>query len=308
VKKFVYFSIFVSLLGAKVLSFGVGPYQMSLFRIAMILIIVVLFVTKNRDFILWLNGNMFSTVFMAFWCLYALVSIIWSKDISAWLRNMFFLFIALIVILVFNNVFQDKEDIISAFKAFQWGIIVQSIIGWYEVFTKNYLFVEINSDFERIYIKSSLRVPIAMTDNPNNFATLMFIGVFISYICICNSVAIEKQFYKIVLVSDVLLLLFTSSRANILALALSVLFWVAHHKGKLLVLLASCVFIFLLQPEVVIERLVELDFSSSAVMNSNNIRLNLILNGFKFLIDTYAVWFALPAAAPVVATGPAYRA
>ena len=120
---------------------------------------------------------------MFVWLMYGAGTFVWAVDLSGWFRNLYFLFIGISTVIILSNLIDTERDIIQIFHAFQWGVFVQGVIGWYEIFTRDYQFVEIDEKFIRVYIESSSHIPIGMSGNPNNFATLMFIGVFVSYMC-----------------------------------------------------------------------------------------------------------------------------
>lgn len=289
-KKILYFLIFSSFLGAKVFSIEMAGFQMSLFRLSFIFLMLLTLVQKKQNFLIYKRNNRYSILFMSFWVLYSIVSLIWSIDLSGWFRILYFLFIGIGLMIVFNNLLKTKSDIIQAFHTFQWGLIVQSIIGWYEVFTKDYHFIEVNEAFIRIYINSSSRIPIAMTGNPNNFATLMFIGIFASYICSKTSEnKLLKWFHIFALISDILLVFLTTSRANILGVVVAVVFLLFISKKTRLFFSLYFITVILMAPHIISMLSEKIVFSSAAVLNSNSIRLNLIKNGFAFLVDTCGI-------------------
>lgn len=286
-KKILYFSVFSSFLGAKVLSIPIGGFQMSLFRLTFLVLIFLTVIKKKKRFLVFKKNNRYSILFMFVWLMYGAGTFVWAVDLSGWFRNLYFLFIGISTVIILSNLIDTERDIIQIFHAFQWGVFVQGVIGWYEIFTRDYQFVEIDEKFIRVYIESSSHIPIGMSGNPNNFATLMFIGVFVSYMCYMTAKNKRKKIlYMFCLFSEVLLVFFTKSRANIIALLLSGVFMMfMKHKLKLFCAL-YCGATVLIVPGIIGTILKKMEFASAAVLNSNSIRINLIRNGFTFLIDT----------------------
>ena len=306
-KTLLLFAIFVSPMGAQFLTFPVGPYQMSLFRMTMIILLLVLiisFLAKRNEYRFHIRSkNAYSIIFFFSWLVYAVVSVIWSPDKQGWLRSIFFILMGLMMIVFCDIILKEKKDIGNAFLSLQLGIMMQSAIGWYEIFTKNYLFLEMTKKNYEAYVLRPSHIPIAMTGNPNNFATMMFIGVFIAMICFSFSTKkIEKIAHGFLLVNYLVLIMFTQSRANMVGLILAFAFMMTIYiyekrgrKGVVISLFAGvgCILLALiclltipmLEPSwVKISSFLGLGGDSNS---SNSIRFSLIKNGLQFLLMTF---------------------
>lgn len=289
IKKLLYVAIFFSTLGAhEIVSFSVAGAQMSVFRFLILvsLLACVCNGMKGQMLILTKRKNSYSVIFYFIWFLWTIVSLLWGKDIGDWFRNMFFLFLGLTEIILFTNYFKSDEDILNACKAFLAGITIQSIIGWYEIITKNYYFIEMNEKNLRYYVNSNNYVPVAMTGNPNNFACMMFVGIFLAYTCwTCAKKSKGKLLNVILGINCIILLFATQSRAGILAFALASLMLVLlKAKKRTSIILFS--FGFLIMSIFAIFILQHIS-NNGLQEGSDSIRFNLILNGLYFVYETY---------------------
>lgn len=292
-KVLVYILIFTSFFGDNLIGVEVGGVQLTLFRALWGAIGILCVANRHSELVVYRGKNAYSVIFMVFWLVWGVSSLLWAIDVGNWARIIFFMMVGIISIIIFNNVFKEKKDIIHAFWAFQSGVVVQAIIGWYEIFTKDYHFANINESFINYYIKRENRIPIAMCGNPNNFATLMFVGVFVSYICIKTSKSkVSKAVQACILISDALLLVKTGSRANIIGLVLATLIilimWRAHNNKKLIF---HCAVVMSLFCGCVCVLMLRNTYNGVLVFgtNSDSIRINLIKNGLLFLIQTFGL-------------------
>lgn len=286
-KSLLLFALAVSPMGAQALSIDVGSIRLSLFRITIMLSTLILFsssIKNERKLLICNNNDKYSVLFMLAWFSYAVLTVFWAKDYNNWLRNLYFLMIAVLAIILMINLFHSLYDIIKAFLALQIGIFFQTIVGWYEVFTRDYHFIEMTEENYRAYMLSDMPVPIAMLGNPNDFATLMLIGIIISFICWTYS---ENRWIKIIfcfLVLDETILLFlTFSRANFIGLFISLSVFLIMKDKKRLLWIPIIVLIVLLIPGL-FDSILDLfglhfDFNQH-LSGSEEYRINLIKNGF----------------------------
>ncbi len=195
--------------------------------------------------------------------------------------------------LVFSKYLKSKLDILVAFQFIALMAILHNLIGWYEITTGNYLFLAV----ERVAAYTRKTYPVSMFGNTNDFATFMLFSVFILYALAQN---VKKPFLKLTylatMLSSVYLLVMTSSRANILGLiiatAVFVYFSIRRRRSRnaIIVVLLSGFFVILFFPEVIVNAFSmisnELYFRFSADSGSDATRMNLIKNGFMFLLST----------------------
>ena len=286
-----YLAIFFSPMGAKALSFPVGGVKMSMFRLLIILSLLLLIGGVHQDRrgpLIAKRGNLYSTLFMYIWLFYAMITVIWAKDRSDWIRNIFFLLVAVFCIVLFINRFNNKERVIKAFWALHWGIVLQSIIGWYEMITLDYRFIDWTEKLYQYYIDGKLREPIAMAGNQNDFATMMLVGVFVGYICISTT---KKNWLKAIcaalVISEAALIFLSTSRANMIGFVIAIMFIMFVGGRRKLLIIPGAVVVLLLFPEMLNNVTVNmyLDLANKASGDSN--RISLIKNGFVFLWRTF---------------------
>ena len=290
-KKMLLFAIFTVPFGAQIFSVDIGGVKMSLFRMTIIFTLFAFLCTNargKRKFIIFNDNTKYSVLFMLIWFAYAIFSIFWCADLSNYIRVLFFLFIGVISIILLLNYFKTTDDIVAGFQAFALGISVQSLIGWYEIFTRDYRFIEYTEHNIRQYIDSPQRIPIAATGNPNNFATLMFFGVFCAYLCATYTKTgkLKRIINYSLSANFCILLVMTTSRACILGFlfSLAILLFVLK-KGKWVILLFGCA-VALFIPNIIDFISEQLKFNFDIDYNSEAIRVNLLQNGLVFLGDT----------------------
>lgn len=292
-KKLLYLMIFAAPLGAKVFSVDLGFFILSPFRMLFLLAVVVMVLIalsgNRRIYVIRRRANAYSLKVYYAWFFIALISVIWAKDIAAWAKTIIFIGIGVFLIIMFCNYFTKEHDIYRAFAALQAGIAIQAVIGWYEIVTRNYKWLELTDKNLSIYVNGIDRIPIAMQTNPNNFATLMLVGIGISAICatVCEKKVMQRM--NIVLgFNYALLLVATTSRANIAALIFLVAAWLLMTEKRKWLIPLSVVLCIVLSPWIIafIQKYFLLAYDAHS---SNSIRLNLILNGLIFLVDTFGI-------------------
>lgn len=298
IKKIAYISAITSLIGVSVFSIDLGFFQLSLFRIVIIFILYMMLIQamlRNGKIALAIqNENRYSLTFFLVWLMYAIATLAWVKDYNSWIRVVYFLALGFICILTYSKFFKTPEDILTVFYMFAIMIVVHNIIGWYEIITGRYMFlVE-----ERVARYALFRHPVSIFHNTNDFATFMLFSIFIAYICTVNSKKIAgKMVFIVTMVSSGLLLFATFSRANILGLIMAFFAFVClsikNRGGRYYLLIAlGILFVFILfKPDIIvsmgllISRNLKFDFASN--IGSDHTRMNLIRNGFAFLIKTF---------------------
>jgi len=295
-KYIVFLAVISSLINASVVSINVGMFQLSLFRaliifITMIMIIDMLF--TNKGISLGKKQNSYSIKFMLTWFLYAFFTLGWIKDYNSWVKALYFLGLGFLCGVIFNKYLRNKFDILTAFRLMVVMIIFHNIMGWYEIITGNYLFLSL----EKVSQYARNNYPVSTFGNTNDFATFLLFSVFITYICAMNTRwIIIKLIYIATIISSASLLIMSGSRANMLGLILAAAFFVffsiqnKRTRCTLLIILLSLFIILLFNPELItnsfyiINEKLYFRFSES---RSDMIRLNLIKNGFIFLIETF---------------------
>lgn len=297
-KKMAFLTILTSLLGTSAVLLNIRSFHLTLFRGFIIALILLFFIQKlqrGRIYIWDLQkNNGYSGQFFTVWLLYAIISICWVKDYFSWFKNVYFIIIGYMGIMIYSRFLNTSQDILNALRLYIIPIIVHNLIGWYEIITNNYLFLERGSITKYTFY----RLPVSMFYNTNDFATFMLFAVFITYVCAVNSEnLIKKLVCWIIVVSSILLLIRTMSRANILGLIIAVIMFAylnissRTRRTKTILICLGGLIITFFHPYILkrifpfIKGIITLDFSTSS--SSDSIRLNLIKNGLYFLIRTF---------------------
>lgn len=300
-----------------------GAFHLSISRVCLIaLLLITGLKILNRELSipqLFRQRNNYAIIFHFIWLLYALLSIFWVKDYQAWFRSIFFLGAGVVSIVAAQKYMNSDRRIHTVLVLISVVIIVNGIIGGYEIVTGNYLFIEES----RIPGYRASRYPVSWCYNTNDFATMMFVGFNICFMLIhALKNRLLKILYSIATSGMLVLILYTTSRANIYGIIISVMavFVCALYLKKpkiivsliLVVLVGSLVFVYARPGTLNIERYVEssklgvslpdhvesskvqlslIDESlrEKEVTSSSDIRVNLLLNGFVFLKQTYGL-------------------
>ena len=277
---------------------GLAPFRFIIIMTALVILVRGIF-NNNGRILISKTYNRYSVQFMFVWLIYALLSVFWAVDLHDWFRNIFFLSIGVVSVVIFVNVFNDRENIIEAFYALQYGIIIQQLAGWHDVITRQYYFLAMSGKSEKlvgrsyeILVHGPLRFPMGMTCDPNDFATLMFIGVFVSWALYKLGTGKFRYLYFLAMIDEAILLVMTSSRANILGLGLAIISVLFVDSGvgskvKYAILIATALIIVSLSGAMLfIEEQLTFNFSGVGKVGSDVVRTNLIKNGLEFLIQT----------------------
>lgn len=270
-------------------------FHLSIFRIVLLLAVYftcILFIQRPDRFNkLTRKKSSFSYGFMTFWLIYAMYSIIWSFDSISWLKAVTFIFIGYICIIIIG-ICLNAKDILISMNIMGSMIFLHNVIGWFEVLTRKYYFLTLEN--YKFYTVIEDRIPISMMGGPNEFALLMLLGIFISYICIkINHLKMVKLFFVFTMASSIILLFLTGSRGNIIGFFVGMCCFVylklKNKKGCkafcMIIFPIAMILIFYITPiEGVLKKVLEFNFS---VMNSEVIRVNLLRNGIKFIFETF---------------------
>src|SRR5699024_7790499 len=188
-KKMFFLMILTSMISADLISIDIGIMQLSLFRILVIgLFFELIYKYIRDDKKIKLNNNLRNRwlMFFMFWNMYALISIVWIKDIQSWLQAFFYLTIGIMTIINIQYYIDDLKSFKRVLKLIVLMNLFHNIIGYYEIITGRYYFADL-SKIDRYNIFSSTveaRTPISMFGNINDFATFLVFSIFMSLIYI----------------------------------------------------------------------------------------------------------------------------
>lgn len=297
IKIMIYASAVASLIPAKIISIDLGILQLSLFRLLTLSTIVVIIVKhllqKNKVIISLKKENGYSIQFMILWLIYALLSFIWIKDTTSWIKANYFIGLGVSCVVIYSAYLDRPYDLLIIFRSMFIVILIHNIIGWYEINTSNYLFLE-NSDRLAEYVRRGY--PLSMFGNTNDYATFLMFSIFFIYACHKNSsLIIIKIIYILTIISSVSLIIISSSRANLIGLILGASFSsfisvIDKRKKYFTIILSSIVLLtIVLYPEIITVIVVFIDENLNfqyEEIGSVYLRINLINNGLYFLKST----------------------
>jgi teichuronic acid biosynthesis protein TuaE len=276
-------------------------FQLSIYKITLLLLtflITSIYLLKPDSVKIFPDGKSRKIVlFYFFWLFWAIISLAWVYDYKPWFRTVYAIASGVLVIIYLTMFLKNKKDFIAAFNIVQIMLIMHNIIGWYEIFTGDYRFLDSEKLDYYMMVDVAGRNPVSMLGNTNDFALLISMGAFISFICFKNS---NNMLWKLIslgtIVSSIVLLIRTDSRANILgfiiAMGVFVLLYFFKAKNiKNFVLIGVCLSILALYPTFlgsiydILSQKLQFGFVASTG-SSMEIRINLMKNGFLFLAQT----------------------
>lgn len=273
----IYLMIICSSFGKHIFSTNVGSFQLTAYRL-LLFFLFVFELLKNR-------GKIFKRdkvyTFLRVLLLYSVITIIWVKSVSNWIQYEFFIVSALFVLYIIYNNASDVRFIKNCLIAFNISVTIQAFIGFIEVFTKRYWFID--SSLEFYYTRFGEFPPVAMLYNCNNFGLYMLIGVSISVALLFTS---HRFFEKAVHIAQILffsyMTVLSTSRGclvGLLLIAVFVCFLLIKNKTvRALIVISAClagVSIYLFRG----------DFDISYYEDVS--RVALIKHGFSLLGDSF---------------------
>lgn len=302
-KIFFWLMVMSAFIGAEVIAIDLGFAQLSLFRGTLFLLSFHLLCSYlYRGVRLRVPGmglQARAIKFYFIWFVYSFLSLAWVQDYQLWLKAIFFVGSGFLCIWVTSHYLKTKNDIVNAFGVMWVMVVLHNVIGWTELLTGVYRFVDVTrfDRYNQFGNNPSLRVPISMFSNPNDFATFLLFGIFIAWMLFFN---IKSRAFRLVnafvALSSTVLLMRTLSRANILALICGsvILIYMRYFRRinvQVLVLIIAVSGALTLFPSVIANLLYKVSdkiyFSFDG--GSDFIRLNLIRNGLYFLTRTFGL-------------------
>ena len=299
-KILIYLMIASSFIAADLISINIKIMELSLFRISLIIIAIYMILESFKSNIKisfkFKNNQDIIKKFYFIWLVYSLFSIGWVKDYYSWLRAVFFIGSGFFCITILSRYLKNEKDFMNVFRIIFIMVVLHNLIGWGELLTGNYKFADLTrfDRYNQFANNPSVRIPISMFGNPNDYATFLVIGAFISYMVFLNSNSkISKVSCILTIISSILLLFRTNSRANILGLVLGLLVFILFkYLGEVSIKKIFIAFVIPIFSILNIHKLsnmvqlftnkVRIDFTTG----SDFIRLNLIRNGLYFLKET----------------------
>jgi teichuronic acid biosynthesis protein TuaE len=238
---------------------------------------------------------------MLFWVFYSIITLLWIKDVFAWGKIFIFLLGGLVTTWFIGLYFTRKIDIINALKILEVISFLFGCMAIYEIFTGNYFFIDArNLIFYNMRSEGvstiGLRIPITVFANPNNYSLFLLFSIFSSFgLSKIKKAKTGRVISLIITLFFVFLLVSTQSRSAFIGLVLGILAYILILFQRVsarniwrYIFVASAVLIcigpWLAQSSDWFGGLLFVDFGR---VGSDMVRLNLIKNGFEFLIKTF---------------------
>jgi teichuronic acid biosynthesis protein TuaE len=289
------------ILGMSVFAYDLGPFHIFPYRILIPLIwllFVFLFIRDRIELDLRSTRVKMFGLFLLIWLIYSLISILWAIDKDSALRNVMFLFLSFSVI-TFSVVFlKTVDDLYVIFILWLVFLGVTLLLGISETIFGYHLPL---SRFYQTQKAFYLFTPTGVFYNPNNFATFLSLS---APFLLSSFFFSEKLLFRLFSLGSFFVLLYvmvsTGSRSNFLALILVMMYFIVvvfsslRRRKELVLLISGFILLLVVFKEKIIAEFGSLVTSFQAIPNqianptrSIGIRINLIRNGFSFLVTTW---------------------
>ncbi|WP_163099320.1 O-antigen ligase family protein [Peribacillus alkalitolerans] len=301
-----YLFVFSSFLGPGLLSVRVGPISLFPYRVLLpvvgILFFYGWFFRNDRFSILHKKPVKPVLTYFILWVILGVVTIVWGKSTVDVIKEVFFLALGILMIFIFSTFFKKERDFKAILYVWMAGLLIIIALGFWNHFTKQAL--PTSRMFEApMYIRDR---PTGVFKNENDFASFLSISVFllIPFIRYYKNWLV-KLAGMMILLSSVYLIDATLSRANILALAIGVVFWLLFFTTKkekqflviigiggmiLGIALFSDTIIMMLNDIII--KVKDVLFQTGNETGSNSIRINLLKNALLFIAKTVGIGIA----------------
>ncbi|OES44939.1 O-antigen ligase family protein [Domibacillus iocasae] len=307
-------------IGSALFAFPLGGISVFPFRILMIilLIIMVFQVFYQRE----IKSTIFKDKYFCFfllWWFYSIVQLFWSLDLNRSVEKIFFFTLMLLLFIFTSYLINEINQFVVLFYIIVISVIIINLFGWINVFSGKYLSSSrfYNSDLISLV---PYNIPTSVFTNENDLGVFLatMVPFFLSAIEFNKKIKI-KLIFIFLLISNMILIILTGSRGSFLALGIGIFLYLISlyaYRSKLTVkqisgnvFLAS---ILIVAFTVIIANIgTAISFTYNFIYNdaSNDIRINLIKNGFQFLQSTYGFGIGLGSFESYMLTkGPNYYA
>lgn len=286
----IYFAAFFAPIGATGVRFHtpigeVSTYRLFLFLATMMACVQCIF--SRRTIFLYNQNTRYSILFLIFWVVYAAFTILWTRDFNNYVKIMFFLMTGVLCIVLISD-YCEINELTNVLKALNLGLLMQCFLGYYEFFSGNYLFLKQES--VDIYLSRNLHYPVAMMGNPNDFSTGMFFGIvaclYLYYIK--ENRLLRRVFYLTCVSVYIVVIALSNAKACLGGAIACILFFLYKKGGKSGRILAfASIFAVLVIPSINSYIFSRIDLTYFRTKGESfSIRVNLIRNGFYFLVRT----------------------
>lgn len=299
--------IVLSLMGAQLFSIDVGVMQLSAYRILLVLSFIFLIVFRAKfERQRQLTSQNTYLVFMVTWFIYSMMHGVIVENAVEWMKSIVFLLSGYAISLL---IFIYINDSYKFLRVSRFVIVAGLLIGFLalnEIINGNYFFLsERNLEFyqdESIRDSSiNSRIPVVMFGNPNNYALFVYFSIILAFVLhVLEDVFFKKVVYLIIILFFTLLLISTQSRSGLLGVGIFFVIYMistlvkegfVSSKSIIVYLFIAMLAMYYIFTSIGGGVLGFLEFDSA--VGSDKVRVNLILNGFQMLVDSYLLGVGL---------------
>jgi len=226
-----YFLIASSFIGPAIV-LNIGPIGLFPFRVFYLLIIGIstIIYIRNKSFFDWgLIRTKPIFVFLIFWFLYACLSLTWAPSITYGIRNLFYLFTGLSLIVLVTFYFKEMKNYLAFF--YIWIVVYIGLIGLglWNHFTEQHLSLSRINDLP-YYMQG---VPTAVFGNENDYASYLVISMFFVWFFMKHRRPfLIKLIGFTLIVITIYLIYLTNSRANYISILIGFGGWFILYSEK----------------------------------------------------------------------------
>jgi len=306
-KVLVYLSVLFGIIGPAFMAFPVGPIHIFPYRVIVpfiwLFFIAEVILRHGKIVISRIKSIKIYLQFFMIWLIYALLSIVWTLDKIAAVKEIISLFMGVSIVFFMVYFLSDKKGVWNLYKLWIFLLTMVLPIALWEIFTGNHLHISGLYTYQPTkatneYVKF---MPSVIFHNPNDFAT--FLALSVPFVLVWIRYA-KKVVIRVIALAELLLafyvLLMTYSRANYIAVMIEfafLFFVILKLNGKIrfvVSLMFLGLFVGVIQPGLIVKiaglfmgQVTSLLDPDAFYSGSVFVRINLIKNSFVFLWKTF---------------------
>lgn len=295
IKNIFFLTFFSGFLGPAFLSIKLSEsFSLFPFRVMMLLFTSIFFLTLLINWHLHnLQKIRVPLFFLFLWLFYAMLTGMWVRSYHDYFRSILFLFFNVGFVLMSLVIKLNINDFKRLYNIWVFGLVISICIGLWNQITGNYLFEYESLDY---IVNTIFPVPRSFYFNQNDYASFIVLSISFLFSMLINQTSKKMKIFLFFLtLLSIFHVVMTFSRTNFIAiLFMFCLYFLLLSKKKLrawaIVILITSVSIYTVYqfvPEKELEKIAnQLSISLNDEDVSSNRRMNLIRNGFEYLVDS----------------------
>ncbi len=293
-KRLIYLATFFAFFKINAFTVKISTIRLSFFEILVYLIAIILIADIFKYGFRIAKQSKYSITFFIIWTIFGILSYGWSHDKGEWLRHIKSLFTATLFILECNTYINNKKSVLNMLNIVRIMCIIHNLIGLVEIITGKYYF---HSNMDYIIKYQQYNYPVSVFYNVNNYAVFILISLILStFFFSIERNKKNKILNLLLIISSIFLIYMSGSRAVNIALIVGIAFYIlflSNFKTKIKFFsigFVSILTLFLMNMNTImlyINKVFSLNLQATS--GSDYIRKNILLNCYKFLIDTFGI-------------------